>query len=160
MILQLSHASYLFALWLFLLFPLLYYSLHWLAYRDPIAALLMRKDARGVLRPTPERVYRMLFLTLTVTLPMISWLLVNTGVHSYWSYVRELAAPYDDYSAMPPDVRALSINTADGAQMIFALLLGWAYLPFYCLLCLPAYLAVKKAVSRFCRHHQSTTTIA
>lgn len=160
MTLQLSHASYLISLWVVLLFPLLYYSLHWLAYRDPVAALLLRKDARGVLRPTRQRLWRMLFWTLTVTLPMISWLLVNTGVHSYWSYVRELSAPYDDYSAMPPAVRALSINTADGAQMIFALLLGWAYLPFYCLLCLPAYLAFKKAVSIFCRQHQSTTTIA
>ncbi len=156
MTLLLSHASYLFALSFFLLFPLLYFGLHWLAYRDPVAARQMRKDARGVLRPTRQRLYRMLFLTLTVTLPMISWLLVNTGVHSYWSYVRGLAAPYSDTSVMPPEVRALSSNTADGAQMIFALLLGWAYLPFYCLLCLPAYLAVKKAVSIFYRHHQSS----
>jgi apolipoprotein N-acyltransferase len=80
---------------------LLYYSLHWLAYRDPVAALLMHKDARGVLRPTRQRLWRMFFWTFTVTLPMISWLLVNTGVHSYWSYIRELSAPYDDTVPCP-----------------------------------------------------------
>lgn len=150
------HLSYLLALWLFLVFPALYYALHGLAHRDPVAALMMRRDARGVLRPTRQRLWRLLFWAVTVTLPMISWLLVNTGIHSYWGYVRELSAPYETYQDMPPAIRELSGNTADGAQMVFALLLGWAYLPLYCLLWLPIYLAVRKTIHVVATHHQHT----